>query len=290
MGTDVHLVVVDGDEDLVRLGADRIRALEQRWSRFLPHSEVSRLNQRAGRPVMVSTDTFELVAKAVAAWRATDGRFDPTVGAALAAHGYDRDFAHVATTIVTPNPSVPAPTPAGVDLDPVVQAVTLPVGVTFDPGGIGKGLAADLTATALHDAGAAGVLVNLGGDLRAIGRPPTSDGWTVTVPDPVDPDTELLRLALAHGGVATSSRLQRRWRTTTGTAHHLIDPATGHPAGDEVCAVTVVAAEAWWAEALTKALFLLGPDGLDRFDGVHAVVVTADGTRHATPGLNATLR
>jgi thiamine biosynthesis lipoprotein ApbE len=55
-------------------------------------------------------------------------------------------------------------------------------------------------------------------------------------------------------------------------------------------AVTVVAGEAWWAEALTKALFLAGPPGLDELEGVHAVVVTADGARHATPHLAGTLR
>jgi FAD:protein FMN transferase len=99
----------------------------------------------------------------------------------------------------------------------------------------------------------------------------------------------LLRLAISDGAVATSSRLRRRWRTASGDAHHLIDPRTGRPAHTDVVAVTVVAAEGWWAEALTKTLFLTGPAGLDDND-VHAVIATADGTRHSTPDLKATLR
>jgi thiamine biosynthesis lipoprotein len=112
----------------------------------------------------------------------------------------------------------------------------------------------------------------------------------VTVPDPIEPGRELLRLAICDGAVATSSRLRRRWITASGEAHHLIDPRTGRPADTDVVAVTVVAAEGWWAEALTKTLFLTGPAGLDETDDLHAVIVTADGTRHSTPDLKATLR
>ncbi|HET9443369.1 MAG TPA: FAD:protein FMN transferase, partial [Acidimicrobiales bacterium] len=70
----------------------------------------------------------------------------------------------------------------------------------------------------------------------------------------------------------------------------LIDPSTGRPVDNGVVAVTAVTGEAWWAEALTKLLFVAGPGALDTLYGGHAVVVTADGARHASPGLAATLR
>ena len=291
MGTDVHVAVVGGGPNLLQVAEQRIRDLERRWSRVLDTSEISALNGNPGRPVIVSADTFTLVARAVAAWHATGGRFDPTVGPALAAHGYDRDFTDVARATSTAAFSIaPVPGPAGIDLLTGVNAITLPVGVTVDPGGIGKGLAADLTAHLLLASGAEGALVNLGGDLRALGRAPSRDGWAVTVDDPIRAGRELLRLAMPEGAVATSSRLRRRWQTTAGEAHHLIDPSTGRPAQTDVVAVTVVAGEAWWAEALTKALFLSGAAGLHEIDDLHAVVVTADGLRHATPDLEATLR
>jgi thiamine biosynthesis lipoprotein len=291
MGTDVHVAVVGADHDLLHVAEQRIRDLERRWSRFLETSEISVLNRAAGRPVMVSADTFLLVTRAVTAWHATGGRFDPTVGPSLRALGYDRDFADVdGTTSPAAVTTAPAPGAAGIDLLPGIEAITLPAGVTLDPGGIGKGLAADLTAELLLASGADGALVNLGGDLRALGRAPSPEGWVVTVDDPLRPDHELLRLAMPDGAVATSSRLLRRWKTVAGEAHHLIDPATGRPAATDVVAVTVVAGEAWWAEALTKSLFLAGPAGLREIDDLHAVVVTADGVRHATPDLEATLR
>jgi thiamine biosynthesis lipoprotein len=291
MGTDVHIVVVGSDADLLRVGKERIRVLEQRWSRFLGTSEVTLLNEHPGAPVVVSPDTFELVSKAIAAWRATGGRYDPTVGPALAGRGYDRDFAEVARRVSPAAVSTAAaPGPAGIEMIDGINAITVPDGVTIDPGGIGKGLAADITAELLLDRGAEGALVNVGGDLRALGRAPGSDGWVVTVDDPTDAGRELLRLAMPEGAVATSSRLRRRWRTTAGEAHHIIDPATGRPADTDVVAVTVVAGEAWSAEALTKSLFLAGPAGLREIGAIDAVVVAFDGVRHATSGLEATLR
>ena len=291
MGTDVHVTLVGADPDLLHVAEQRIHELERRWSRFLDTSEISALNRSGGRPVIVSPDTFELVDRAVAAWYATGGRFDPTVGTALVAHGYDRDFADVARHTSPAVASITvAPGVAGIDLIAEINAITLPAGVTIDPGGIGKGLAADLTAELLCASGAEGALVNVGGDLRALGRAPDPDGWTITVDDPIRPDHELLRLAMPEGAVATSSRLVRRWQTVTGDAHHLIDPMTGRPAQTDVVAVTVVAGEAWWAEALTKAAFLGGPASLDEIDDLHAVIVTADGVRHATADLESTLR
>jgi thiamine biosynthesis lipoprotein len=293
MGTDVHLALTGGPVDaaLLAAGEDHVHLLEARWSRFLPESEISRLNQRPGIPALVSPETFDLVAHAVAAWARTGGAFDPTVGDALAAFGYDRDFPLVAATVASAPAVCELPRGAGgIELIPEISAVTLPAGATIDPGGIGKGLAADLTARLLVDAGAEGALVNLGGDLRAIGRAPHADGWAITVPDPLDGERELLRLAIPAGAVATSSRLGRCWTTTAGPAHHLIDPRTGAPAVTDVVAVTVVAGEAWWAEALTTALFLAGPDGLAGLEDAQAVIVTADGQRHATRDLEATLR
>jgi thiamine biosynthesis lipoprotein len=300
MGTTAHLAIVDAvpatahapenGAAVLEAGMAHLRMLERRWSRFLPDSEISALNRHAGRPVVVSPETFDLVARAVAGWRATGGRFDPTVGAALAAYGYDRDFADVAAAIAPVAQTAPAPGLTRVELLDECNAVRLPEGATFDPGGIGKGFAADLTAAAMLQAGAAGVLVNVGGDLRVLGEAPSAEGWVITVPDPLANDRELLRLAIAGGAVATSSRLQRRWRTAAGDAHHLIDPRSGRPAADDVVAVTVVAGEAWWAEALTKALFLSGPAGLGDFGDIHAVLVMADGARHATGDLEATLR
>ncbi len=128
-------------------------------------------------------------------------------------------------------------------------------GCGLDLGGIGKGRAADLVAAELVF-GAAGVLVNLGGDLRAVGRGPTRFGWVIAI-DPVfdEPPT---RLALGDGAVATSSQFTRRWRQANLVRHHLIDPMSGNPAHSDIAAVTVVAGEAERAEVLAKSALVAG--------------------------------
>jgi len=294
MGTDAQVVVTGAPRDptvarLLDRAVERIADLESRWTRFRPESELSRLAVAAGRPTLVSDDTVLLVQRACAAWQLTGGRFDPTVADAVVALGYDRTLSEldrvgadggVSTTTVS-GAAVPGCT--DVVIDGVVGAVTLPPGVRIDPGGIGKGLAADLTVAELLDAGAPGAMVNLGGDLRAAGEPPDGAAWTVAVDDPADRSRELARVALADGAVATSSTLGRAWRRPDGTvAHHVVDPATGAPLRAAVVTASVVAGEAWWAEALATALLVSGgelPAALDRTDptGAAALVVTADG-------------
>lgn len=292
MGTVAHVVVVGGDEArLIDRARRRLDDLERRWSRFLPGSEVSRLNRRPGRPVVVSPDTFTLVARSVDAWHATGGRFDPTILPAMLAAGYDRDYASVAAVAGPLGVPQPAPGCGGIRLDAAVQAVWLPAGVFVDPGGIGKGLAADLVSREIVEAGAAGALVNVGGDLRVRGTPPAGDEWTVTVEDPADRDRELARFGLASGAVATSSRLRRRWRAGDIDLHHLIDPTTGSAARTDVATVTVVAADAWWAEALATALCVSpAPAALGGRHDASVLVVRADGARITTPDLRGALR
>lgn len=288
MGSSARVVVLGGPPGLDRRAEDRVADLEQRWSRFRPQSELSRLNEAPkGRPTIVSPDTYVLIERAVEAWKLTDGRYDPTVLDALVANGYDRTFSAIPAD-QTADPGRPSPrgTPgcAQVTLDARLHAVTLPVGTSIDPGGIGKGLAADLVAEELLAAGAEGVLVDLGGDVRVAGTGPHDGSWVVDVEHPLYGHHALLHLLLRDAGIATSSRLRRRWHRNGVPRHHLLDPATGRPTVGTLVAATVVAGEAWWAEALTKVAFVAG---LEAITGASALLVDDDGTCTGTPDLLA---
>ena len=289
MGSSARVVVLGGPPGLDRRAEDRIADLESRWSRFRPQSELSRLNESPhGRPTLVSGDTFALIERAVQAWKLTDGRYDPTVHDALVANGYDRTFSALhAEAEVDPGgrgPDAPQPAPgcSGVELDARLCSVTLPPGTRIDPGGIGKGLAADLVATELLAAGAEGVLVDLGGDVRVAGTGPHDGDWVVDVEHPLHGDRALLHVLLHDAGIATSSRLRRRWHRNGVPRHHLLDPATGRSTIGTIVAATVVAGEAWWAEALTKAAFV---GGLEAVTGASVLLVHDDDTCTGTPDL-----
>jgi len=260
MGTACGVVVVGGSPELAVRARARIEELESRWSRFRPHSEVSRINNADGRWIGLTTDTFMLMLRAIDAWRATGGRFDPTVLRALEANGYDRTFEHVSPE--GPRATAAEAPPGGdvIELDPRLRAIRVPPGVGLDFGGLGKGLAADLVVAMLRELGAAGACVSLGGDVRVTGEPPDDEGWRVGLADPYHEGHIVAAVRVDDGAVTTSTRLQRRWRRGGRDLHHLIDPATGQPADGGLDAVTVIAAEGWWAEAQTKAAFVAGRD------------------------------
>jgi thiamine biosynthesis lipoprotein len=272
------------------MARQRIDDLEARWSRFRPDSEISRLNSSAGREVTVSADTCLLVHRAIEAWRLTGGGFDPTLLDALRRAGYDRTFDEVRHTErgeLRP-PPLDVTRPGCTDIEIRGAAITLPAGMGFDPGGIGKGLAADLVAAELLAAGAAGACVNMGGDVRVAGVSPTGAGWTVALEHPWR-SAPMVLVGLWDGAVATSSVLERVWTSGGRPAHHLIDPATGLPSTSDVALASVVAGEAWTAEVLAKAILLRGASrAFDLLDDTNAaLVVQHDGRVSVSAGFGA---
>jgi thiamine biosynthesis lipoprotein len=294
MGSDAHVIVVGGPRSLAREAEHRIADLEQRWSRFDPHSEVSALTRHAGSPVVVTPETLELVERALTAWQLTNGLFDPTVLGALVRAGYDRSFDEMEA----------ARTDAGVSdananalelgasaIEIVANTVRLPANTGFDPGGIGKGLAADIVADELRAEGAAGMCISLGGDVRVEGVSPTGGAWTVAVEHP-ERECAFARVGVARGAVATSTSLRRSWRVNGELLHHLIDPRTGRPSTSELTFATVVSGHAWMAEVLAKTVLLRGAP--HQFDLVGACAASAfaidrNGRVSASDGIDAYL-
>jgi len=288
MGTEVHVVVVAGAgraEELCRDAEARVRAYEARWSRFIATSELSRLNAAAGSPVLLPGDTFALVALAISAWEQTDGWFDPTVLDALEAAGYDRSHEEVVGRALAARPPRAVPGPEAIGLDARLGEVVLPPGVHLDLGGIGKGHTADLVASGLLTQGAEGALVNMGGDLRAMGRPPVGDVWVVAT-DATPP----VEVAITAGAVATSTTTKRRWTVDDRPMHHLIDPHTGAPSTSDLATVTVVRGHGGVGRGARQVVLLAGLDvGTELLgrSGVTGIATAHDGTVTRLAGFDA---
>lgn len=300
MSCSAHAVVVAADPDpLLELVARRLDELERRWSRFLGDSEISGLNTAGGAPRRCSPDTVALVETMVRAWHATGGAFDPTMLGALVELGYAASRSDATTRTSLAGDVRPIGRPDLVLVDPTTGTVRLPPGTSLDPGGVGKGLAADLIVLELLDAGADGALVEIGGDLRVAGRAPEPGGWPIEIGSTHGVGAALVELVA--GGVATSSSRLRTW--DSGRRHHLLDPKTLLPtsgngagddeAGDDVVGCTVVAGSAAWAEAFTKVAFVEGRTAaLAVFDraGLAARITTEDGRVHHSDAWEAFAR
>ena len=230
-------------------------------SRFRDDSELTELNAAGGQPFCASPLLLEAVGAAVRAAEQTDGDVVPTVGEALVALGYDRDFAAVGASGPVRAASRIAPVPAWrtVHVDRDSGTIQLGRGVKLDLGATAKALAADRAAAAAHEAADCGVLVSLGGDL-AIEGPAPEDGWQIRVTDDHRSDTTApgQAIALLGGGLATSSTSVRRWATIAGEMHHLIDPATGLSASSRWRTVSVTAACCLDANVASTAAIIRG--------------------------------
>lgn len=279
------MIVVAGDrvdDDALDRAARRLAELERRWTRFDDDSEISGLNAAKGSPRRCSDDTVALVEAMVRAWHATDGAFDPSLLGSLVELGYA-----TSRTDQTKRTSIDVDVAISrrvdeIAVDRAAGVVRLPAGLHLDPGGIGKGLAADLLTGELLGV-ATGALVEIGGDIRVRGDGPDDGAWTIAVAHPAGGETEYVRLR--DGGVATSTSRLRSWLTGDRRHHHLLDPASGRSTDGDVIGCTVVAGTAAWAEAFTKVAFVRGADeAIEQYErlGVAALVVLDDGTTVTT--------
>lgn len=240
--------------------ADLVGADERRWSRFLPQSDVSRINRGSGSPVEVTAETVELVAAAVDWSRRSGGAFQPLIGGRVAAWGYRQGLGDTAGA---PAPGA-VPDASAIALDDDRRTIAVPAGAELDLGGIGKSWSAVRAGALLADrTDDQRLIIDAGGDLAIV-------RGTQAI------ETAAGRIPAAPGeGVATSSSERRRWAVpSAGEAHHLIDPVTGAP-GDRGTAV-VAGVHPVAADVLASCL-VLRPDLLDAIDAP-AARIAIDGS------------
>jgi len=252
--------------------ADRAVALvaeaERRFSRFLPHSELSLLNAAGPGRHEISGDMHAVLAIAAELHDRTGGMVDPGVGGALVDFGYATSFEAKAENIgpVTTNRRLGR---WSLDEDSVI----LQGDVQLDLGGIVKGWTCDRVV----ESGLASV-ASAGGDLRSI-----DPDLRVEV---VDDDDTVAVVHVGVGGFATSSRTKRRWKAGSQDVHHLIDPRSMAPAMTPILSASVATTTAVEAEAGAKAVLLRGADGLAWADRQHwinfALAVWQDGSVYGT--------
>jgi thiamine biosynthesis lipoprotein len=286
LGMLIQLGVTDPERlaaarDLLDADLDR---LDRSCSRFRPDSELVAVGEAARHaPGPVTLAVSPLLAEAVAvslrAARLTDGDVDPTVGGALAALGYDRDFAQLPQTDQPTAGAGEVGEAAGaagaaavsvrvipgwqsVSVDTAARTLTVPAGIQLDLGATVKGWAADRSAARIAGRLGCGVLVSLGGDTAVAGQPPDG-GWRIRVQDTTGrpeepPDGPSQVVAIRDGGLATSSTAARRWRHGGDLLHHILDPRTGLPAAPVWRTVSVAAATCADANTAATAAIIRG--------------------------------
>jgi thiamine biosynthesis lipoprotein len=273
MGTIVTIATVGDHGDAVVRAFEWFREVEARCSRFDVASELSQLSATAGRAVEVSDLVFEALRFAVHVADISGGAFDPVIGGAMIARGFNR---HYMT-------GEPAPFQAHLDdsatfrdvaLDVETKTVTLLRPLSLDLGAVAKGLAIDLAAKELEDV--RNFSIDAGGDLFLGGKNDDGADWSVGIRHPRKDHAVIEVLHVSDKAVCTSGDYER--------GPHLLDPANQTPATG-LASATVIAPTAMLADAASTAAFVLGPiDGADfcRRIGVAAILFAPDLTRYET--------
>ncbi len=272
-----------GDENTLDQAEARVRELEGLWSVTDGTSEISTLNHDGSAEL--SPETAELLGAALDMCRRTDGALDISTYPVLRAWGF-----------TTGEYSVPGGE-AIAALLPLVDygrvaleagAAALPPGMEIDLGSVAKGYTGDALAALLKQGGAASALLDLGGNIQAVGSKPDGSPWRVAVRDPAG-DGSVGVVEVVDQAVVTSGGYERYFEEDGVRYWHIIDPATGWPARSGLASVTVVGESGLLCDGLSTALFVMGREGALEHWRQHrdfeAVLVSEDGSVTITAGL-----
>lgn len=257
MGGSATITLVGANAELLEAAFSLAGRCEALWSRFLSTSDVSRLNWAAGETLEVDPLTVRLIAAMRDGATLTSGDYDPTLLPDVIAAGYAQSRVDSSRVTSLPDYAVSPGDLKGIVIDG--ELVRVPRGTTLDPGGIGKGLVADIVCEFVLGEGAWGVMAEFGGDIVVAGQAPDGVAWRLGIEDPFVPSEHAAVIRLARGALVTSSQRKRRWATDAGERHHLVNPATHDSAVTAVQTVSVIAATGARAETLTKPGFLRDP-------------------------------
>jgi thiamine biosynthesis lipoprotein len=275
IGTTATVVVLDPakSERAEALLRCEIDAIDLACSRFRPDSELAYLHSQSGRTTVVSPLLFGALTVAVAVAEKTHGAVDPTVGNALSALGYDRDFDQIGATSPRVNALGPIVGFGHIHLDARTRSVRIPRGVRLDLGSSAKAWAADRAAARLADQLGTGVLVSIGGDVAVAGPAPTG-GWPIGIAIASStPAHEVDQVvAIDQGGLASSSTAVRAWMVGDEKVHHIVDPTTSLSAAPHWTLVSATGSSCVDANALSTAAIVWKGEAVERLGAFNQAV------------------
>ena len=260
-----------------------VESNEKKWSTTLPESLVSRLNE--GEKVTPDADTARILGCAEEMRAYTGGAFEPGIYPLVKAWGFttgeyrvpsDGEIAELLRQVVPDNVRTE-------------NGETFLSGGMIDLGGIAKGMTGDMLTEGLKQRGVSSALINLGGNVQALGAKPDGSAWRIGIQSPYD-DSVIGVVSVKNKCVITSGAYERYFVGEDGQVYgHIISPFTGRPVSNGVASVSVIAEEGAMADALSTALFVMGEQAALDFwrthEGFDLVLLTDSGTLYVTEGI-----
>lgn len=275
-------------EEAMERAAEEIERLDACLSAENQDSEVAALNRTGS--ASLSEDAAYLLEQSLRLSKETDGAFDIAIYPVMEAWGFVGDEFFV---------------PSDEELEDLLllcdiqlvqyeeesrQVRFLKEGVKIGFGGIAKGYASSRIMDIYREEGLESGLVNLGGNVQALGGKPDGSGWRVAIQHPQEDSQKLGVLTVKDRAVITSGGYERYFERDGVTYHHIIDPSTGKPADSGLISVTIVSPDGTLADGLSTSLFIMGEEEAEAFwrehsDEFEMILMTEDGTLWVTEGL-----
>jgi thiamine biosynthesis lipoprotein len=259
-------------------------------SKTVPGSDVWRVNHAQGKTVTVNEKTMAILRLAQEVSEASGGAFDIAVGPAVALWHFTNG------TAVLPDEKALAAAIARADCTRIQisgNAIRVPPEMQIDLGGIAKGYIADQIADFLRGRGVKNAILNFGGDVVTVGSKPDGSAWKVGLQNPLGKRGEdfWAFVESQDSTVVTSGIYERGFELNDYWYHHILDTRTGWPIQNNLLTVTACTNNSLLADALTTAMFVLGPIEGSRLAakyGVGSVFLEKNNRVTYTKGMNIT--
>ena len=287
MDTVITIKIYDKkDEKILDLVFDRLNEIENRMSNTISDSDISIVNQNAGiKPVAVHDDVYYVLGKAKYFAEISNGAYDPTIGPLVDLWDISRKSKEGGNEI--PSDSEIEKNKEKVDykkLDLLEgnQVFLKEKDMKLDLGGIAKGFAADEVKKIMIDNGVNSAILDLGGNVYAVGEKNEGEYWNIGVQNPFSTQGDNIGiLKVKDSSIVTSGDYERYFEVNGKRYHHIIDSKTGYPSENELTGVSIISKKSIDGDALSTTLFVLGiKDGtklLKQLKDVDAIFITKNG-------------
>lgn len=282
--TVVNIRIYDAADESVLKGCEELcKKYDAMFSRTNENSEISMINNAGGATVEVSKETIKLIQKGIYYSEMSNGAFDITIGSVSALWDFKSDAPAV------PDAAAIADAVSHVNYENILirdnTVRLLDPQAKLDVGAIAKGYIADRVRDYLEEEGIDHAMIDLGGNIVAMGSKPDGTDYNIGIQKPFDESgTPITSVKLSNKSIVTSGIYQRYFEQDGKIYHHILDPATGSPCENSLYSVSIITDSSLTADALSTTCFLLGYEKgmnlVNQLDNVDAVFITNDNEIH----------
>jgi thiamine biosynthesis lipoprotein len=293
LGTIINLKVFGNkSEKVINEAIQRLNNIDDKMSVFKEESEISKINLSAGIATeLVSKDTYSVIKKAVKYSKILEGTFDPTIRPLVKLWGIGAKEEKIPQKVKI-DETLKLVNYNDVIFDESNYSIMLKYKKqALDVGGIAKGFAADEVRDIFYKHNIKSALIDLGGNIFALGSKVDGTPWKVGIQNPFKPRGEYIGiLSVKNKSIVTSGNYERYFMKDGQRFHHIIDPKTGYPSQSKIISATIISDNSIDGDGLSTGVYIIGINKaieiVEAIDGIDAIFITEDKKVYKTSGID----